>query len=70
MHFRRCLLLLAAVSASFAHAGPAAFDLAGPTLEVKVTRAGTTLPASQVPSLSAGDQLWIKADLPTSQSAH
>jgi hypothetical protein len=70
MHFRRFLLLLAAISASFAHAGPAAFDLAGPTLEVKVTRAGTTLPASQVPSLSVGDQLWIKADLPTSQSAH
>jgi hypothetical protein len=70
MLFRRFLPLLAAISASFAHAGPAAFDLAGPTLEVKVTRAGTTLPASQVPSLSAGDQLWIRADLPTSQSAH
>jgi hypothetical protein len=70
MLFRRCLLLLAAFSASFAHAGPAAFDLAGPTLEVKVTRAGVTLPASEVPSLATGDQLWIEADLPTTQSAH
>jgi hypothetical protein len=70
MLFRRCLLLLAAISASIAHAAPAAFDLAGPTLEVKVTRAGVTLPASEVPSLSTGDQLWIKADLPKNQSAH
>jgi hypothetical protein len=70
MLFRRCLLLLAAISASFAHAGPAAFDLAGPTLEVKVTRAGVTLPASEVPSLATGDQIWIKADLPSTQSAH
>jgi len=64
------LLLLAAISASFAHAGPAPFDLAGPTLEVKVTRAGVSLPVSKVPSLAAGDQLWIKADLPSTQSAH
>jgi len=70
MFFRRCLLLLAAISPSFSHAGPAAFDLAGPTLEVKVTRAGVTLPASEVPSLATGDQLWIKADLPKTQSAH
>jgi hypothetical protein len=70
MLFRRCLLLLAAFSAPFSHAGPAPFDLVGPNLEVKVTRGGVTLPASQVPNLSVGDQLWIKADLPTTQSAH
>jgi hypothetical protein len=70
MLFRRCLLLLAAFSASFANAGAAPFDLAGPTLEVKVTRAGVTLPAAEVPSLATGDQLWIKADLPSTQSAH
>ncbi len=35
-----------------------------------MTRAGVTLPASEVPSLATGDQLWIKADLPKTQSAH
>ncbi len=49
-------------------AAPAPFDLTGPTLEFKVTRAGTTLPASQVPNLAAGDRLWLKADLPETQS--
>ena len=54
-----CLGLLAAASAS---ADPAAFDLVGPTLEVQVTRGGATLPISEVPNLSVGDRLWIKAD--------
>ena len=64
-----CVFLLAAVAfASLANAAPAPFDLAGPTLEVKVTRGGTTLPASQVPNLAPGDQVWIKADLPETQS--
>jgi len=62
-----CSLLLVLCSAS--HAGTP-FDLAGPVLEATVTRAGTTLPASQVPNLAAGDRIWIKADLPASQSAH
>jgi hypothetical protein len=39
-------------------------------LEVTVTRAGTTLPAAEVPNLAAGDRIWIKPDLPASQSAH
>ena len=70
MLFRRFLMLLALFSAPFAQSSPAAFDLAGPTLEIKITRAGVTLPAAQVPSLASGDQIWIKADLPPSQSAH
>jgi hypothetical protein len=53
-----------------AAAGPAPFDLAGPVLDVKISRAGTTLPASQVPNLASGDRLWIKADLPPTQSVH
>jgi hypothetical protein len=66
---RKCVLLLMAIAfTSVAAAAPAPFDLAGPTLELKVTRAGTTLPASQVPNLAAGDRLWIKADLPETQS--
>jgi len=67
---KRCVFLLGAIAAmSLATAAPAPFDLAGPTLEVKVTRGNTTLPASQVPNLAPGDQVWIKADLPESQSA-
>src|SRR5579862_2630859 len=63
-------ILAAALLSSAAHAGAAPFDLAGPVLEVNITRGSTTLPAAQVPNLAAGDQLWIKADLPPSQSAH
>src|SRR5579871_2492944 len=51
-------------------AEPAPFDLAGPDLSVTVTRAERTLPVSQVPNLNVGDRLWIKADLPASQTAH
>src|SRR5579864_2416911 len=54
-----CLSLIAAASAS---ADPAVFDLVGPTLEVQVTRGGATLPISEVPNLSVGDRIWIKAD--------
>ena len=56
--------------ASIAHADAAAFDLTGPRLELKVTRAGKTLPISQVPNLQAGDRIWIHPDFPESQSAH
>lgn len=52
-------------------AAPSAqFDLAGPRLEVKVTRAGKTLPISQVPNLQAGDHLWLHPDMPDNQSVH
>ncbi len=64
----RCCLITALATA--AHAGPAPFDLAGPVLEVKITRAAQTLPVYQVPNLSVGDQIWIKADLPATQSEH
>jgi hypothetical protein len=69
MMLKKCVFLLVASSyMSLAMAVPAPFDLAGPTLEVKVTRGGTTLPASQVPNLAPGDRVWIKADLPETQS--
>ena len=65
----RCLLVLLAVSlAHQASAGPAPFDLSGPALEVKVTRGSTTLPAAEVPNLAPGDRVWIKVDLPETQS--
>lgn len=60
-------LCLAAAAAVWADG--AQFDLTGPSLEVKVTRAGKTLPVSEVPNLAPGDRLWIRADLPEAQSA-
>jgi len=63
-----CLVLLMVPGLSFAD--PAQFDLAGPNLKVKVIHAGKTLPISEVPNLSVGDQVSIKADLPPGQSAH
>jgi hypothetical protein len=70
MHLRGCTLILAIILAATAQATPQPFDLAGPTLDVKITRGATTLPASEVPNLVAGDKIWIKADFPTTQSAH
>jgi hypothetical protein len=68
----RCaaLLLLSVARVDISLAGGAAFDLAGPVLQATVTRAGTTLPASQVPNLAAGDRIWIRANFPASQSVH
>ena len=63
-------LILATILAAAAHAGPAPFDLAGPVLEVKITRGAITLPISEVPNLAAGDRIWIRADLPPNQSSH
>lgn len=71
MNLRSRLLALAAFFVASAHAaGPAPFDLKGPTLEVTVSREKTTLPIAQVPHLAAGDKLSIKADFPKSQSEH
>ncbi|HEX4240969.1 MAG TPA: hypothetical protein VHZ53_06125 [Steroidobacteraceae bacterium] len=70
MYLRICALILATLAANSAAAGPAPFDLAGPTLDLKVTRGGKTLPAAEVPNLVSGDRLWIKAELPPTQSAH
>jgi hypothetical protein len=63
-----CLLSEALCLAPCALADSAAFDLVGPKVEVRVQRAGVTLPIAEVPSLQAGDRLWIHADLPDSQS--
>ena len=63
--FSRCAALLFVMGAlvDTCLAGGAAFDLSGPVLEATVTRAGTTLPASQVPNLAAGDRIWIRAKI-------
>src|SRR6478752_4491032 len=70
MFSRACVLQLAFVliSGSLLWAATAAFDLAGPRIEVRVTRSGKTLPISKVPNLKAGDRLWIHPDLPDGQS--
>src|SRR5690348_1037223 len=60
------MLLLRPVSA---RADNAAFDLIGPRIEMKVTRAGKPLPISEVPNLQPGDRLWIHPDFPEDQSA-
>src|SRR5271154_5394795 len=52
------------------HADPARFDLAGPKVDVHVTRSGKTLPIAQVPNLQPGDKLWLRAELPPTQSVH
>jgi hypothetical protein len=52
-----------------ARADSATFDLAGPRVDVTVTRGGKTLPIAQVPNLQPGDRLWIHPDFPESQSA-
>src|SRR6202011_4295940 len=70
MHLRSRPLILAIILAATVQAAPAPFDLAGPILDVKITRGAETLPASQVPNLAAGDRVWIKADFPATQSAH
>src|ERR1700722_11493108 len=56
------------VLVSAAHADNAAFDLIGPKVDVRVQRAGVTLPIAEVPNLQAGDRLWVHPDLPDSQS--
>lgn len=70
MIFRFCLFILVSALSLNAYADPAPFDLAGPTLEVKVTRGDATLPASSVPNLAEGDKLWIRTDLPATQSVN
>src|SRR5215470_6569517 len=51
-------------------AAAAQFDLAGPTLEVEVSRGTRTLPIAQIPNLTSGDRLVVKADLPAGGSTH
>jgi hypothetical protein len=64
-----CLLLLLFMG-PLAHAdGGPAFDLDGPRIQAKVTRAGKTLPIATVANLATGDRLWIHPDLPEKEGA-
>jgi hypothetical protein len=64
-----CLLAMSLTTALRAD-DKARFDLTGPTIDIRVTRGSATLPIAQVPNLQPGDKIWIKADLPPSQSNH
>ena len=55
---------------SLLRADTAAFDLAGPRIEIRVTRAGKTLPIDRVPNLQPGDRIWIHPDMPDEESVH
>jgi hypothetical protein len=48
----------------------ARFDLAGPKIDIRVTRGQVTLPIAAVPNLLPGDTLWIHPDFPPTQSVH
>lgn len=66
----RLLAALLLLPISTAHSQTAAFDLAGPAVDLRVQRSGETLPIAHVPNLMPGDRLWIHPQLPESQSAH
>jgi hypothetical protein len=73
-HSARSGALLAALAAAPLSAWAAAadnhtFDLAGPRIEMKVTRDGKPLPISEMANLQAGDRIWIHPDFPDDQSA-
>jgi len=67
--FPRCLLVLLLLPI-FCFSQNLGFDLAGPPVDVKVERGNRTLPIAEVPSLQAGDRLWIHPNFPDSQSVH
>src|SRR5215469_4616232 len=62
------LIALLSVGSRSSLAETNAFDLTGPRIEVTVTRAGKTLPISEVPNLQPGDRLWIHPAFPEGQS--
>jgi hypothetical protein len=64
-----CLLAIC-VPAALRADDKARFDLIGPKIDIRVTRGSATLPIAEVPNLQPGDKIWIKADLPPTQSNH
>jgi hypothetical protein len=63
-------ILAALLTPAVCAADAARFDLVGPKIDVRITRGATTLPIAEVPSLQPGDKIWVKADLPHTQSNH
>src|SRR5258705_9175046 len=69
MGIRLCLLFLFLSGFITMCRADNAFDLSGPRIDIKVTRGAKTLPIAQVPNLQPGDRLWVRTDMPDSQSA-
>ncbi len=67
--FVHVLVIAACLAMARAPAAAAPFDLAGPVVELTVTRGKATLPVAEVPNLQVGDRLWIRADLPANAAA-
>ena len=66
---KRLLLAIFLLGCLPAVAAPdARFDLVGPKVDVKVTRAGVSLPIASVPNLQPGDKVWLHPELPPTQS--
>jgi len=61
-------ILLVSVAPRVTRAQAAAFDLTGPRVEMKVSRAGKSLPVSEIANFQPGDRIWIHPDFPESQS--
>ncbi|MGO9303483.1 MAG: hypothetical protein ACLPPV_10175 [Candidatus Korobacteraceae bacterium] len=66
----RIVLLVSLFPPTLLRADPAAFDLPGPRVEVRVSRAGQELPIAEVPNLQEGDRVWVRPAFPETQSAH
>lgn len=66
----RCLMLCLLLATGSAAYADSSFDLSGPRIEVTVTRAGKTLPISEVPDLHSGDRVWIHPAFPGGESVH
>ncbi len=57
---------MSGLGSALAQAGK--FDLPGPKIDVRVTRAGKALPIASVPNLMPGDMIWLHPALPPTQS--
>lgn len=64
---RYLILSLFLVTGCFADAN-SSFDLSGPRIEITVTRAGKTLPISEVPDLQSGDRIWMHPAFPDKET--
>jgi hypothetical protein len=68
LHFNATIFATLIFFSSSLYADSASFDLDGPALRVKVTRGKQTLGIGEVPTLQAGDKLWIQPAFPQDQT--
>lgn len=73
MSFLSCkagAVVFASILLCSARADTSAFDLNGPSIEVRVTHNGKTLPVGEVPNLEPGDRVWLHPKLPAGETVH